>query len=96
MVLRLVEEFQPLRIVLFGSRARGDARPDSDVDLLVVMPRVDDAHRAMVEMLGALADRRLPVHLLVTTPDDLEQRGQLVGSVLRPALREGTVLYERA
>jgi predicted nucleotidyltransferase len=42
-VRRIVEAVHPLRIILFGSRARGDARPDSDLDLLVVMP--EGTHR---------------------------------------------------
>jgi len=42
MVERIVEQFHPLRITLFGSRARGDAGPDSDVDLLVVLPQVEN------------------------------------------------------
>lgn len=94
-VERLVAEFGPLRVVLFGSRARGDARPDSDVDLLVVMPRLDNKRRLTRAMLHALDDRVVPVDIVVTDPHEIERRGDLVGSVLRPALREGQVLYER-
>jgi len=47
-------------------------------------------------MLGALSERRLPVDIVLTTPQEIAQRGHLVGSVLRPALREGKVVYERS
>lgn len=94
-VTRLVEQFQPERIVLFGSRARGDAHPDSDIDLLVVLPAVEDHWAAVGDLLDALADRPIPMDIFVADARDLAQRAQRVGSVLRPALREGTVLYER-
>jgi uncharacterized protein len=95
MVERLVRSFNPLKIILFGSRARGDARPDSDVDLLVVMPEGTDRHLAAVSMLDRLADAALPKDILVTTPAEITARSHSVGSVLRPALREGKVLHER-
>ena len=51
---RLVRQLSLVRIILFGSRARGDARPDSDIDLLVVLRNVENKHRAHVAMLWAL------------------------------------------
>ena len=95
MVDRLVRQFEPTRIILFGSQARGDAGPDSDVDLLVVLPRVEDQREATVQMLRALSDLPIPKDVVVTTPQEIARRGHLVGTVLRPALREGRVLYER-
>ncbi|MGH2353767.1 MAG: nucleotidyltransferase domain-containing protein [Chloroflexota bacterium] len=92
---RLVRRFQPVRIILFGSQARGDVGRDSDVDLLVVLPSVADRRDATVQMLRALGDLPVPVDVVVTTPDEIARRGHLVGTILRPALREGTVLYER-
>ncbi len=95
MTRRIVEGFHPLRIILFGSHARGEARPDSDVDLLVVVPAVEHKRRLTVEILNALSDLPVAKDVVVTTPDEIERRGDVIGSVLRPALREGQVLYER-
>ncbi len=96
MVERIAQTFHPLRIILFGSLARGEARPDSDVDLLVVLPHIDDKRQTTIEIRRALADLPVAKDIVVTTPEEIELRGNLVGTVLRPALREGRVLYERA
>jgi len=96
-VERIVERFDPVRVILFGSRARGDAGPHSDVDLLVVMPDgIDDERRVTVEIRRLLRDMPAAKDIVVTTPEEIERRGDLVGTVLRPALREGKILYERA
>jgi len=93
MVRRIVERFHPEQIILFGSRARGDARPDSDVDLLVVLREVSDKHQAAVSIRRALAGMAVSKDIIVATPEEIATRGDVIGSVLRPALREGRVLY---
>lgn len=92
---RIVRDFDPLRIILFGSHARGDAGSGSDVDLLVVLPQVADKRRVAVEIRRTLADLPICKDIIVTTPEEIARRGEMVGTILRPALREGTVLYER-
>ena len=94
MVDHIVRQFNPLRIILFGSCARGEANPTSDVDLLIVLPRVSNKRLAAVEIRRALANFPMPKDIVVTTPEEIERRGGLVGDILRPALREGKVLYE--
>lgn len=96
MTERIVRRFDPLRIILFGSQARGDAKPWSDVDLLVVLPEVANERETRLEIGKALRDFRVETDITVTTPAEIRRRGDLVGTVLRPALREGSVLYEQA
>jgi predicted nucleotidyltransferase len=93
---RIIRRFDPLRIVLFGSHARGEAEPDSDIDLLVVFSEVDDKRQVAVEIRRTLADLPVGKDIIVTTPEEIARRGELVGSLLRPALRDGQVLYERS
>ena len=95
MVERIVARFQPARILLFGSRARGTANRWSDVDLLVVMEEGTDKRRAAVEMSRVLSDLPVSKDIIVTTPEEIARRGHLVGNVLRAALRDGKVVYDR-
>lgn len=95
MVNRIVTDFSPERVILFGSKARGDAGPKSDIDLLVVFSRVKDKRQTVVRIRRALADLPAAKDVFVTTPQEINKRGNLVGTVLRSALREGKVLYER-
>ena len=96
MVSRIVEHFDPEKIILFGSHARGEAGPESDVDLLVVMPITGSKRKKMVEIGVSLHDIPLAKDIIVTTPEDFEWRKEIVGTIERPAAREGKVLYARA
>ena len=95
MVLRIVDRFDPERIILFGSAARGDAGPDSDVDLLVVMPVEGSRREKAVEIGVAVNDIPVPKDIVVTTPEDFEWRKEIVGTIERPAVREGRLVYAR-
>ena len=95
MVDRIVRGFQPSRVVLFGSHARGVATKWSDVDLLVVLPNGSDKRDTAIEIRRALGDLRVCKDIVVATPEEVARRGHLVGTLLHSALREGTVLYER-
>ena len=86
---------EPEMIILFGSYARGLAGPDSDVDLLVVMPVQDSRRQQTVAIRTALSGMGLAKDVIVVTPEEVERYGNLVGTVIRPALHEGKVLYER-
>ena len=73
MVKLIVKQFHPEKIILFGSQAQGDAGPDSDVDLLVVMPVEKGAKfKKMVEIGVALHDIPVPTDVIVTAPEDFE------------------------
>lgn len=93
MVNRIVREFHPERIILFGSHARGEGGPDSDVDLLVVMHVRGSKRDKAIEIGTALQDIRIPKDIIVTTPEEFEWRKKVVGTIERPAAREGEVLY---
>ena len=95
MVDRIAEQFDPDRIVLFGSWARDEATASSDVDLLVVMPNGTDRREAAVAIRAAVGDLPLAKDIVVTTPDEIARRAHIVGTVLRAALREGRVVHER-
>jgi len=91
----IVHRFHPLRVILFGSQARGDTHPTSDVDFLVVTEDGSNKRATAVAIRRALSDFPVCKDVVVTTPDEIARRGNLVGSVLRPALRDGIVVYER-
>ena len=94
MVRRLVAAGNPQKIVLFGSRARGDAAPESDYDLLLVEPSSEPSYRRSVRYYDALADYLVPLDLLVCTPREVAEHSGLPQSFVTTALREGRVLYE--
>jgi predicted nucleotidyltransferase len=95
MVQRIAERFEPEKIILFGSYARGTAGPDSDVDLLVVMPVRGSKRDTQLEIRRALREFRIPKDVVVTTPEDFAWRKEVPGTIERPAAREGKVLYDR-
>ncbi|MDD3926603.1 MAG: nucleotidyltransferase domain-containing protein [bacterium] len=92
-ISRIVQAVDPLRIILFGSTARGQARLDSDIDVLVVMP--DGAHRrkAMTEIYRAMLGSKLDVDIVVATLSDLTNYADTSGLVYREALTEGVQVY---
>ena len=94
-IRRVVEAAQPERIILFGSAARGDAGPDSDLDLLVVkagVHRRELATKIRQNLHGVMA----AVDIVVVTPEDIERYKDSHALVIKHALREGRVVYEAA
>lgn len=91
-----VEGARVRRIILFGSRARGDARPDSDFDLLVVLHGVtpEEVGLSRRSLCKALGDVGVPVEPWVMTEVEFEETKGVIGGLAYPASREGVVLYE--
>lgn len=89
---RLAAEYQPRRIVLFGSYARGKPRPDSDVDLLVVMPFKGNGVSKAAEMIRKLTPS-FAVDLVIRTPAEVERRLALNDFFLKEATH-GRLVYE--
>lgn len=94
-VRRVVSQFSPERIILFGSYARGTAGPNSDIDLLIVMPVKGSVRRKAVEIGVALHDIAIAKDLIVVTPQEFNWRKDVMGTIEWPAVREGKVLYAR-
>lgn len=90
---QIAAEFHPERIVLFGSYASGSPTPDSDVDLLVVMPFEGKSVNQSVEMRVRLRPQ-FPVDLIVRTPQAVQQRLDMGDTFIRDILSDGKVLYE--
>ena len=95
MVKRLVERFDPDSIILFGSHARGTAQPESDIDLLVILSFTGSPRAKRLEMRLALHEFPVATDIIVATPDDVERWRDVVGTIIRPALTEGKILYAR-
>ena len=101
MANQLAGKLNPLQIILFGSRARGDAREDSDIDLLVVVPdyKLGDGWRHRMEVcraLSAIMPLGVPYDLVVSCPREIDRLGDLPSWTLYEAVHEGVVLYDRS
>lgn len=95
-VTRILSTGSPQRIVLFGSRARGQARPDSDLDLLIIeesnLPRYRRAARYYLALAGTFPAK----DIVVWRPQEVAEWEGVANSFISTALREGTVIYERS
>jgi len=96
MARRIVARFSPHKVILFGSHATGRATPDSDIDLLVVMPLKGSKADHELRIRAALREYRTPKDVIVTTPEAFAWRRGVPGTVERSAARGGRVLYEKA
>ena len=93
-VRRIVETIHPEKVILFGSRARGDARSESDIDLLVIAESSEPRHRRSAPLYGVLSDILSPMDILVYTPEGAREWSQVRQAFVTTAVREGVVLYE--
>ena len=94
-VKRIVEQFDPERIILFGSYAYGQPTPDSDVDLLVVLQTDARPRAKQLEIVRALSPHPFGMDILVRTPVQLKKRIAMGDYFLRDITTRGQVLYER-
>ena len=94
-IQRVVEVAQPEKIILFGSAARGEMGPNSDVDLLVIKD-TEDVGGLAARIYRQLRGIRVAVDAVVVAPAHVERYKDSHALVIKPALREGTVVYEAA
>jgi predicted nucleotidyltransferase len=91
---RIAEAAPGARVILFGSHARGEAGPDSDIDLLVIEPRVEDRFAEVVRLQRVLAPLRVPADVVVVSEAHVEDWRDVQNTMLHDALREGRVLAQ--
>lgn len=94
-VQRLVREFHPIRIFLFGSRARGDAKEGSDYDLLVIVPTSEISGFRLAQKAHRYTFRGIPapIDVVFFTEKKFEERKTVIGSLSETAIHEGQELY---
>jgi predicted nucleotidyltransferase len=92
---RIVDRFQPEKIILFGSYAYSHPKPESDVDLLVIMETSLRSRQQRLEISRALSPRPFPLDIVVRAPQEVAQRLALGDAFLSEIISRGKVLYER-
>ncbi len=92
---RIVRLVDPVRIVLFGSRAAGHARPESDYDLLVVVDEAPDRRQTRIAIRRSLSDLPVSEDIVVATGEEVGRAPSMIGDVLRSAVLTGRTVYER-
>ena len=93
LVQKIVEAVHPLKIILFGSYAQDKADPDSDIDVLVVMPEGVHCRRTAQLLYRQIRGLGVPFDILVTTPGALEKHKDNIGLIYRTVLKEGKEIY---
>jgi len=91
-IRRIVKVAAPEKIILFGSAARGEMGPDSDLDFLIITAcdhRRNTARKIRRRLIGI----GFPIDIIVAKPEDIERYRNAIGLIYRPALKEGKVLY---
>ena len=95
-VRRIVRAVDPEQVILFGSRARGEAGPRSDYDILIVAPSSLPPWKRTVPVYALLGGMGVPKDVLWRTREEVEEWGNVKSHFVTTAMREGRVLYERA
>jgi uncharacterized protein len=90
---QIIEKYQPEKIILFGSAARGEIGPNSDIDLLIIKKNTPYYGADRTRELSKLIDRDLPLDLLVYRPEEFEKRVSMGDPFLKAILKEGKVLH---
>lgn len=90
---KIVEHFNPQKIILFGSRAKGMIHQDSDVDLFIIMPSKLRRDNRSVEISKIFSERLFPMDILVYTPEEVKMSLKRNNPFIKGILKKGKVLY---
>jgi uncharacterized protein len=93
LVKEIVAAVHPLRVILFGSAARNQLLPGSDIDVLVVMPAGVHRRRVAQNLYRRIRGVDIPFDILVATPEDLKKHKDAPGLIYERILREGREIY---
>lgn len=95
-ITRIVASFRPHKIILFGSYAEGNAGPDSDLDLLIILDVKGSIRQAANEIDRLFADRCFPMDFIVLKPEQFERQKEISGTLAYQIERSGKIVYESA
>jgi predicted nucleotidyltransferase len=90
---QIIEKYKPEKIILFGSAAKGELKPDSDVDVLIVKKETPHYGADRIRELSRLIERNVPIDFLIYRPEEFDKRLEMGDPFLRTVLKEGRVLY---
>lgn len=94
-VRKIIDNFNPEKIILFGSYAYGQATKDSDIDLMVVMDTDLKPYERAIPIRKALKYLGIPKDVIVRTPQEFERFKDIIGTIIYTAAHKGRVVYER-
>ena len=92
----IIRDFNPEKLILFGSEARGTSAADSDIDLLVIMPFSGSVLKQAAKVYKSIDGRQISVDLIVRTPEQIRERERIGDVFFREVLTTGKVIHERA
>ena len=92
---KIINNFNPDKIILFGSYAYGHPTVDSDMDIMIVMDTDEKPHKRAVSVRKVLKGIGIPKDIIVKTPEEFERFKDIVGTIGYPAAHKGRIIYER-
>ena len=92
-VIQIIEKYEPQKIILFGSAARGESGSDSDADFLIIKKDTPFYGAYRIRELSRIVNRNIPVDFLVYRPEEFEKRVEMGDPFLKAIIKEGRVLY---
>lgn len=91
---KILQVTTPDKIILFGSQARGDAKNDSDYDILIIKDTIEDQRTTLRKLYRQMIGLEVGVDIILKTSKDVEKSKQMFISATKEALNEGIIIYE--